>query len=92
MLYSPTRQKKRTRLRGWILFSQLTNSPKAEAVRADILDRFRQHELEDTLPAADAESSTIYARTVCRTIRAESSTPNILESQAGTAWRQPRIT
>jgi hypothetical protein len=49
-LYTPSRQKKRTRARGWILARQLTNSPKAEAVRADILDRLRQHEREDTLP------------------------------------------
>jgi hypothetical protein len=49
-MYTPSRQKKRTRARGWILASELTNSPKAEAVRADILDRLRQHEREDTLP------------------------------------------
>jgi hypothetical protein len=49
-MYIPSRQKTRTRTRGWILASELTNSPKAEAVRADILERLRQHVAEDTLP------------------------------------------
>jgi hypothetical protein len=49
-MYTPSRQKKRTRTRGWIQVGELTKSPKAEAVRADILDRLRQHEREDTLP------------------------------------------
>jgi hypothetical protein len=49
-MYTPSRQKTRTRARGWILASELTNSPKAEAVRADILERLHQHVAEDTLP------------------------------------------
>ena len=49
-MYIPSRLKKRTRARGWILASELAKSPKAEAVRADILDRLRQHERQDTLP------------------------------------------
>lgn len=49
--YVPSRSnKKRCRPRGCILFEELPRSPKAEAVRADILDRLRQHEAEDTLP------------------------------------------
>ena len=48
--YIPSRSKKRCRPRGWIRFEDLPRSPKAEAVRADILDRLRQHEAEDTLP------------------------------------------
>src|SRR5258708_1245906 len=49
-MYNPSRLKKRTRTRGWIRYSELSASPKAEAVRADILDRLRQHVAEDTLP------------------------------------------
>ena len=41
---------KRTRPRGWIRFEDLPDSPKARAVRADIFDRFHQHNDEDTLP------------------------------------------
>ena len=48
--YIPSRSKQRTRPRGLIRFEDLPCSPKAEAVRADILDRLRQHEAEDTLP------------------------------------------
>jgi hypothetical protein len=49
--YIPSRSnKKRCRPRGCILFEDLPRSPKAEAVRADILDRLRQHDAEDTLP------------------------------------------
>ena len=48
--YCPTREKKRIRARGWILASQLTDSAKAEEVRADILDRLLHHQREDTLP------------------------------------------
>jgi hypothetical protein len=48
--YIPTRQKKRPRPRGTILVSQLPGSPKARAVRADILDRLAQHAREGTLP------------------------------------------
>jgi hypothetical protein len=48
--YIPSRDKQRTRPRGWIRFEDLPRSPKAEAVRADILDRLRQHAAEDTLP------------------------------------------
>ena len=46
--YRPSRQKSRTRDRGWILARDLPRSPKADAVRAHILDR--QHYEEDTLP------------------------------------------
>jgi hypothetical protein len=38
------------RPRGWIYESDLPHSPRADAVRADILDRLRQHHGEDTLP------------------------------------------
>src|SRR5207249_4668801 len=48
--YIPSRDKQRTRPRGWIRFEDLPRSTKAEAVRADILDRLRQHKAEDTLP------------------------------------------
>jgi hypothetical protein len=48
--YIPSRSKKRCRPRGCILFGDLPRSPKAESVRADILDRLRQHAAEDTLP------------------------------------------
>lgn len=47
---TPSRDKTRTRDRGWILASDLWRSPRADAVKADILDRSRQHEDEDTLP------------------------------------------
>jgi hypothetical protein len=49
-IYIPGRQKGRTRDRGWIRLSDLPRSPKADAVRADIMDRLRQHAREDTLP------------------------------------------
>jgi hypothetical protein len=42
--------KRYSRPRGWIRFEDLPNSPKAHAVCADILDRYRQHHDEDTLP------------------------------------------
>ena len=48
--YIPSRSKKRCRPRGCIRFEDLPRSPKAEAVRADILDRLRQHYDEDTIP------------------------------------------
>ena len=48
--YKPSRQKSRTRDRGWIRARDLPRSPKADAVRPDILDRLRQHYEEDTLP------------------------------------------
>ena len=50
--YIPLRfkQRRRHRPRGWILFSQLPRSPKADAVREDILDRPAQHQREGTLP------------------------------------------
>ena len=48
--YVPSRKKGRTRARGWIKFWDLPDSPKAKAVRADIIDRLKQHEAEDTLP------------------------------------------
>jgi hypothetical protein len=44
------RDKGRTRNRGNITAMRLTGSPTAQAVYADILDRFRQHEQEGTLP------------------------------------------
>jgi hypothetical protein len=50
MIHVASRPQKRTRPRGWIRFEDLPDSPKARAVRADILDRLRQHEAEDTLP------------------------------------------
>ena len=46
----PSRQRSRTRDRGWILAEDLPRSPKADAVRADILDRLRQHYEEGTPP------------------------------------------
>jgi hypothetical protein len=36
--------------RGWIEADELPDTPRANAVRADIMDRLRQHEKEDTLP------------------------------------------
>jgi hypothetical protein len=48
--YTPSRAKKYTRPRGWILIDKLPHSRKALAVRADILDRLQQHAQEDTLP------------------------------------------
>ncbi len=50
MNYVPSREKGRTRDRGWIRAQDLPRSPKADAVRADIMDRLRQHYEEDTLP------------------------------------------
>jgi hypothetical protein len=50
MLYQPTREKPCARKRGWILESQLAQSPKARAVQADIIERLLQHEREGTLP------------------------------------------
>ena len=48
--YIPSREKIRTRQRGWIRLEDLPRSPRADAVRDDILDRLAQHEAEDTLP------------------------------------------
>lgn len=48
--YEPSRHKKRTRARGWILKQDLPRSPRADAVIADLLDRLAQHHREDTLP------------------------------------------
>jgi len=48
--YEPSREKNRTRDRGWILASKLPRSSKADAVAADLLDRLKQHAAEDTLP------------------------------------------
>jgi hypothetical protein len=48
--YHPSRQKSRTRDRGWILASKLPRSPTADAVRADLLDRLHQHYEDDILP------------------------------------------
>jgi hypothetical protein len=50
MNYVPSREKTKTRPRGWIRLEDLPRSPKADAVTADILDRLRQHHEEDTLP------------------------------------------
>jgi hypothetical protein len=50
LAYVPTRDKTKSRARGWITLDKLPQSPKAIAVRADILDRLRQHKAEDTLP------------------------------------------
>ena len=48
--YALSREKGRTRDRGWIYVGDLPRSPKADAVRADIMDRLKQHEAQDTLP------------------------------------------
>jgi hypothetical protein len=48
--YEPSRHRKRTRVRGWILKQDLPRSPRADAVIADLLDRLAQHHREDTLP------------------------------------------
>ena len=48
--YQRSREKGRTRKRGWILASGLPRSPRADAVVADLLDRLAQHAAEDTLP------------------------------------------
>ena len=46
----PSRQRSRTRDRGWILARDLPRSPKADGVRADLLERLRQHYQDDILP------------------------------------------
>src|SRR5260370_36436631 len=38
------------RPRGWITIDELPRGPKPDAVIPDLLDRYRQHDNEDTLP------------------------------------------